>query len=353
MKILLVSGAGILPEQRIHRWKMVSSLYADLGRALRLLGHQTYFYVHPEALSENLPPNMTWIHPDHSHFGNVLDQFEPDFVFCWNGSSSGDQITASLAAASGAQMVYSEQGWFPQSNTIYFDMTGTNARCGTRHKSYKELSQKDRINFINARNNYIDGCNISHLYTAHNFRVAPPDPSKPIFVPLQDERDLNIVKDSPFKTMDAFLGYLSNTWPELQFRVRPHPKFPHPKLSYYSNVEMDDPKQAMFESLASCGMVMGINSTTLLESALLGKTVVAFGESLASGTGVFFDAKPGDAFNLENVEIKTSTSEAVLFFLLKKQFSRDSLSDPALVMKSKIFSEMRVIKERQNLHSWM
>jgi hypothetical protein len=353
MRILFVSGAGILPEQRINRWKMVSKLYSEMGGALRSLGHQTYYYVHPEAWDDALPPEMVWVHPDHEHFPHVLESFAPDFVFCWNGSSPGDLITATLAAAAGAKMLFSEQGWFPQSKTLYFDMTGTNARCSTRHKFYPALDDKSQSRFIKLRSDYLKAIGMEQLFDSTAFSIAPPDLSKPIFVPLQDERDLNIVQDAPFKKMDEFVGFLHERLPGMTLLVRPHPKFPNPHLSEYANVVIDDPKKPMFQSLSECGMVVGINSTTLLESALLGKTVVSYGESLATGSGLLCDLRPGDTLDPETIRVNSDTASSVLLALLKKQMPRNSLSSPIELMQSSVFSELRTSAGIKPLQAWI
>jgi hypothetical protein len=161
-------------------------------------------------------------------------------------------------------------------------------------------------------------------------------------VPLQDERDLNIVQDSPFKTMDEFVSFLARTYPDYRFVVRPHPKYPKPELGQYANVQLDNPKRPMFESLATCGMVVGINSTTLQESALLGYTVVSFGESLATGTGLFVDASPSNVpADLRTVRVKSNEAAAVLHHLLcVKQVERDQLDNPTVIMQSGMFKEL-------------
>ena len=154
-------------------------------------------------------------------------------------------------------------------------------------------------------------------YATKCFEITKPDPSKPVFVPLQDERDLNIVQDSPFRTMNEFVGFLVEKYPASRFIVRPHPKYPNPELGRYPNIELDNPKRPMFESLAVCGMVAGINSTTLLESALLGYTVVSFGESLATGTGLFWDYRYGSELEeLHSARVDSRNAAAVLNHLL-------------------------------------
>ncbi|MTH62038.1 hypothetical protein [Paracoccus litorisediminis] len=353
MRLLFVSGAGILPEQRVARWQMVSQLYASLGRAMQALGHQVYFYVHPEAMHEDLPKAATWCQPDHGHFGYVLESFAPDFVFCWNGWSPGDRITTAMAASANAKMIFSEQGWFPQKSKLYFDMTGTNARCGTRFSQFSKLDTAAREKFLIARAGYIQESQIGHLFDDATFRIQPPDMSLPVFVPLQDERDLNIVQDSPFRTMDEFVGYLAQKLPGMTLRVRPHPKYPDPKLTPRPGVVVDNPQKPMFQSLSECGLVMGINSTTLLESALLGKTVISFGESLATGTGLLCDLRPGEDINLSSLAIDIQTAEAVLAVLLEKQMPRTDLSNPVKVMQSALFRDMRRFVRKPSLHGWM
>jgi hypothetical protein len=342
MRVLFVIGAGILPEQRIKRWQMVSQLYAKLGRSFQRLGHQIYYFVHPEAYHEDVPRALTWLGEDHFHLPNVMDNFRPDFVFCWNGSSPGDVATATLAQAHGAKMVYSEQGWFPQASTLYFDLSGCNGKCGTKNRLYAELSPDEHKRFVAQRKAYIDRIGQAGRFSVDHFSITPPDAGKPIFVPLQDERDLNIIQDSPFKTMDEFVGFLARTYPSHRYVVRPHPKYPTPALSRYDNVELDNPKKPMFESLAACGMVAGINSTTLQESALLGFTVVSFGESLATGTGLFHDARPeAHPATLTGVRVDSQAAAAVLHHLVcVKQMERDQLDNPMVLMQAHMFKEL-------------
>ncbi len=342
MRILFVIGVGILPEQRIKRWQMAAQLYAKLGKAFQRLGHQVYYYVHPEAYHEDVPPSLSWQCEDHYHLPTILEKFEPDYVFCWNGSSAGDLTTSAIAHARGAKMVYSEQGWFPQATTLYFDMAGCNGKCGTKNRHYPKISPEEARRFLERRKMYIESIGQSNRYPVDAFRIMPPDLSKPVFLPLQDERDLNIVQDSPFRTMDEFVEVVSHRWPNLHFIVRPHPKYPNPKLRKYSNITLDNPKKPMFDTLAECGLVIGINSTTLLESALLGYTVLSFGESLATGTGLLVDVRP-DLMpeNLSDIRINYDEAESTLNHLLVvKQMFRDQLDNPLVLMQSSMFRDL-------------
>lgn len=342
MKILFVIGAGILPEQRIKRWQMVSKLYAKLGKSFLQLGHQIYYYIHPEAYDEDVPKHLTWLCEDHRQMDVVMENFNPDYVFCWNGSSAGDLTTTTIANKYGSKMIYSEQGWFPQKNTLYFDFTGCNGKCSTRNKDYAKLTPGQENMLYKMRAKWLSEIGEEDNYNTLSYEIKPIDLNKPIFVPLQDERDLNIVQDSYFKTMNDFLGFLSKNYPEQKFIARPHPKYPNPDLSNYPNIKLDNPKQPMFKTLSECGLVIGINSTTLLESALMGYSVVSFGESLATGTGLLHDARV-DNFpkELNSISIDIDKAKSVLYTLLcAKQMLREQLDDPLIIMRSLLFKEM-------------
>jgi hypothetical protein len=342
MRILFTSGVGILPEQRIKRWQMVTRLYGDLGRAFSAMGHQVFYAIHPDALTDDIPSASVWLMEDHKMLKSLVERFEPDYCFCWNGSSPADVVTASIVEGLGAKMVFSEQGWFPQKDSLYFDFNGCNGKCSTIAKTFPELSARQHEQLDSARASYIKSYVKLDHWCVEKYAQIPVDLAKPIFVPLQDERDLNIVQDSPFKTMFEFVTHLSKRYPKQRFIVRPHPKYPSPKLPIADNVIIDDPKRPMFDTLNECGLVIGINSTTLLESALLGYQVVSFGRSLATRTGLFVDVNsPDDKLELSSIVQNDVVAPAVLYHLLcVKQFLRDDLDKPGKIMRSNIFKEM-------------
>ena len=114
MNILFTVAPGISRDQRVHRWKMVSDLFSRLAKSFLQLGHRVHFYVHPEAVTESIKPFLLTVSEDHEFFGFIMDSFSPDFVFTWNGASTGDITTTTLATTYGAKMIYGEQGWFPK-----------------------------------------------------------------------------------------------------------------------------------------------------------------------------------------------------------------------------------------------
>jgi hypothetical protein len=345
MKILFSVGVGIFPEQRVDRWKMVARLFLELSKSFQTLGHQVFFVCHPEALIEELPAHLVWVGADHQHLDLLVERFGPDFVFTWNGSSPGDRVTATLATAMGAKMVFAEQGWMPQKDTLYFDFAGCNGSCSTQNRLWLAPAEAAKqAKFAEARRSFIAMTGFPNPIDPTQFEIRPFDLSRPIFVPLQDERDLNILLDSPFKTMQAFLQFLHDKLPDATFVVRPHPKYPNPRLETLTNVKLANPKKSMFEQLAGCGGVIGINSTTLIESAMLGYSVVSVGRSLATGTGLFMDWLPDDelsSMTLTSRHIDTAAAEGMLYHLLcEKQFLRKDLGDASKIMRASFFKDM-------------
>jgi hypothetical protein len=343
LRILFTVGLGILPEQRLNRWKMVSDLYGKLARSFLILGHEVYFVVHPEALTESIPYKLALISSDHSELPLTINKFKPDFLFVWNGSSPGDEATATIANALNVKVVFSEQGWFPQSESIYFDFSGCNGRCSTINTKFPVLTKQEELEFHQARQIYLSKFATDFESDRNSFCIQDPDLTKHIFVPLQDERDLNIIQDSPFKSMDDFLLYLTTTFPKVKFLVRPHPKYPAPHLSKYKNVKLSDPKKSLHYQLSKCGLVIGINSTVLLESALIGLPVVAYGQGLATGTGLFYDARADQNINLSRIswrDIRQTNMSFLYHLLCKKQIRRADLSNPTIIMKSDFFRSL-------------
>jgi len=352
MKILFAIGVGILPEQRVNRWQMVSMFYSQLGNSFKQLGHQIFYYVHPEALIDDIPKDHLIVSEDHNQFDYILQKFKPDFTFCWNGSSPGDVMTTTFACLTNSKMIYSEQGWFPQKSSVYFDFQGCNAKSSMANKKYLELNSSQRSQLIRCRNDYIREVHWVGGEEKDDFTHKTIDLNKPIFIPLQDERDLNIVQDSPFKSMNAFVSFLANKYPQFQFRVRPHPKFATPYLDSFDNVTLDNPKKPMFESLSECGLVIGINSTTLQESALLGFPVISFGKSLATGTGLFIDATDTNyPENLSELDRNLSEVESMLFEMLcKRQFWREDLGKANKVSNSWLYREMVLLNNWNKIY---
>ena len=248
-------------------------------------------------------------------------------------------------------MIYGEQGWFPQSDTLYFDFSGCNSRASIKNKDYS-LNKSDQT-IDDMENKLSDFGSSIGLKAVAPIGSIKPDLNLPILLPLQDERDTNILLDSPFKRMESFVEHILDLFPFNKILVRPHPHYTDVKLPNSDRIVILDTKESFSSQSSRCGLVIGINSTTLLESLLLGLPVVSFGKSLGSGCNVYYEA---DLYttseDIETYSPKRKSIVATLFKLVfHAQLKRDKLSDPAYIMNTSFFQEMCRLHNRHKLMS--
>ncbi len=134
---------------------------------------------------------------------------------------------------------------------------------------------------------------------------------------MQDESDTNITVASPFKKMSDFIKLLAEKYPSYNFVVRPHPSGKPDDLPQLNNVKYQDIKVDIYKDLHKYGLVMGINSTLLLESVLLGIPVCAFGVGIGTGTGVFYELDKNNLpEDFSEISINSDLAKSYLSFLI-------------------------------------
>ncbi|MFQ5429785.1 MAG: DapH/DapD/GlmU-related protein [Phycisphaerae bacterium] len=275
-RLIFAIALGIT--DRPERWEAVAGFFVTMGNTLREAGVDSWYVCHPAAARplSRVRKDRRIITEAHAGFERILKQARPDVVFIWNGGSDGDRITERLAAEADIPCRFGELGWFPQSKTLYFDTDGTNARSSIRRMDLSVRPVDPRLD------GWLDRWRQSQA-------AAPPDRSGYVFVPLQDERDLNITLASPYPTMDAFVSALAARFPSETLIVRPHPQFPDVRLTPHPRVEVRR-DGSLGSWLKHAVAVVGINSTVLIESLAWGKPTHAVGAGLASGLDVMFEA---------------------------------------------------------------
>ncbi len=274
-RILFAIALGIT--DRPERWTEIARFFVTMGNTLREAGVQSWYACHPKARGplSRAPKERRWISETHEGFDDLLERVRPDVVFIWNGGSNGDAVTSEKCRKYGIECRFGELGWFPQSQTVYFDAEGTNARSSIRRLDLSRVAVHPGFEAW-----------LADWRAGQN----PADPGERgyVFVPLQDERDLNITLASPYRTMDAFVSALSARFPQDRFIVRPHPQFTDVSLTRHENVEVRT-DGALHGWLRHADAVAGINSTALLEAVAWGKPVHAVGEGVATGLDVLHD----------------------------------------------------------------
>ena len=264
----------------------LTEFFVTMGNTLREAGVESWFVCNREAAAplSRVRRDQGFVRDDPRDFGDILDRVRPDMVFIWGGSTDADMLTRRMAEERGIPCRFAEVGWFPQSETIYFDAQGTNARSSIRELDLDGLTIDPRLD--------------DWLEQHHRVRAEPtPDRRGYILVPLQDVRDVNISKASPYETMDRFVSALATKFPEETFIVRPHPNFKHVHLAPYPNVEVRTDR-SIHPWLAHADAVVGINSTALLESLTYDKPTHSVGIGLSTGLDVMYEFEGVDGLTI-------------------------------------------------------
>jgi hypothetical protein len=318
-------------QDRPERWGGISRYYFNLASSLLRLGHRVVFAVNPKIRRRKTFSSYDCrAVADHSDLQRCLASEQFTHAFIWGGRLDADRQTRLCCEANGVKVLFSELGWFPQAGTVYFDDEGTNAEVSFNRKEYPDCSAGEHREFLLRRRRfYRSKAGLGFLSSPPPFSIARPDFSKPVLVPLQDESDTNITLASPFQRMSDFVEYLATSYSSLRFVVRPHPSSPPSvTLPKYANVHYQEGSVDVYRNMQDYGMVVGLNSTLLLESAMMNMPVVAFGSGIGTGTGVFHDATIGTlSADLSKVSIDSAKAEAYLAFLIgQRQFFKDDLA---------------------------
>lgn len=325
-------------QDRPERWGSVSGNYLRLAQALERMGHRVTFALHPSIRRRKSFARFHCVAvADHCEFASLLAEDCFTHAFIWGGRLPEDRATRSCLEQHGVKVVFSELGWFPQAGTVYFDQAGTNAEVSFNGQHYPMLQSAARKAFNKQRRAfYRRKAGLGWFASPPAFAIRPADLSKPILVPLQDESDTNITLASPFKRMAEFVDCLALTYPRYRFVVRPHPSAPVANLPKHANVSYQDSTVDVYRTMHGYGLVMGINSTLLLEAAMMNMPVVAFGRGIGTGTGVFHElsvqALPD---GLESICPETVLAEGYLAFLIgQRQLFKRELSSVSYVRGS-------------------
>jgi len=186
-------------------------------------------------------------------------------VFMKNGDWPGCKRLKDVCEEAGVEWSVFEVGWFPQKDYWHLDSEGTNANSSLMRDDLSWVGPPQYAKLKLLRKKYKKG------FTRK--------PRGYVLVPLQVESDTNIRLHSPFKRMQDFVRHCEKKFAGKPVVFKIHPKDPKVRLTgsgrnYIAHRES-------FVTLAQeASLVYGINSTCLLEAALLGIPVEAVGEGL-------------------------------------------------------------------------
>lgn len=205
---------------------------------------------------------VTFVNFHSSEAKRVLNGAEQ--VYIWNGAYGGnDGDVIHYAESVASNVTYCEIAWFPQSKFLYFDSEGTNGNSSLFDDPLDWLEEDDFRAAENLGVQYRDG------------RELTDDGY--ILVPLQLPGDQQILRWSPYRWMGSFIRDTREKFNGRKLIFRRHPK----DKKRYEDLNIGHEGEGNLKDLI-CGadMVYGINSTVLLEAALMGKEVESIGKCL-------------------------------------------------------------------------
>ena len=193
----------------------------------------------------------------------------PDFQNCklllmWNGAEPIHQPILERARQENIRILFVECGPIAQKNYYYIDEKGINAQSSLMDDDLSWVSEEhvDKLELF--RQAYLD-----------NRKWNPP--GKYIFVPLQIESDTNIIKNSPYKTMQSFINHCEEKFQDEYIIFKTHPLLPNLNYRIHGNNAII--RQGSFlDHIQEAKLVYGLTSTALLESTLMGVPTECIGD---------------------------------------------------------------------------
>jgi hypothetical protein len=194
-----------------------------------------------------------------------------NFMVIWGGNQCYAPLVTKLCEAKGIPKIYIEWGMLPQRDHFFIDPYGF---CG------------DSI--LNKNLDWINNDDINLLYNKREelqkkYIIENQDY---IFVPLQLNNDSQVLYYTKYKNMNEFINDLVIMYPDDKIVLKVHPKAgvePHALFDSLNenikskNIVIMDKDQDFLQLASKAKLVVGLTSTTLYESAILGKNVISMG----------------------------------------------------------------------------
>lgn len=215
-------------------------------------------------------------------FFDPITRFDPDVVIVFNGYHPS--IVGAMAVLKRKYKVFHcETGWLPQYNRAYLDtdMGYGGAISSGFFKSPGGINKTDGQEEI-----------LRSLRERYSPKPLPPSiPDRFILVPLQLEHDISIHKDSPyFKLMRALVGFVLKNTRGIPIIVRQHPLgLSRIQFNDWNRIPDDSRVQVIYSDesavstndlAAKATMIIGLNSTSLMEALVHYKPILQFANNM-------------------------------------------------------------------------
>jgi capsule polysaccharide modification protein KpsS len=182
-------------------------------------------------------------------------------VFMWNGEEHNHPIIKKICNENGITYSVLEVGFFPQKEFYIIDKKGINANSSIMTQKIS-VTPEDIAFYEEFRLKYLAGRTWKQT-------------NKYILVPMQLPSDTNVMLHSPIKSMQDFINHVEEKFRDKKIIFKRHPLDGReykvsPRNEYITGGNILDVAQ-------DAEMVYGINSTSLLETSMLGVPTVSIG----------------------------------------------------------------------------
>jgi hypothetical protein len=232
-------------------------------------------------------------------------------ILVWNGTFDYQQSFLKIAKnLTSHKLNFMEVAWFDQKDNVYIDPLGVNGDSLLSITRPPELSMKE-VERVNA---------FTYEYTKKHPEVKSNGKLK-VLVPLQVDTDSNIINHSPFKSMLEFITFLENWLPKdnIEVIIRAHPKAKYEyELKSTRTDFIVDTSGDIKDKIANADIIIGINSTVLLQSLAFYKGVIAFGDGIFNASSSIIKMDLSSDFTYPKMDVYES-QKLISFLAFSKQ----------------------------------
>lgn len=185
-------------------------------------------------------------------------------VFVWNGAHPVFQPVVKACKKAGIPLKILEVAWFPQKKYYFLDPTGINCRSSIMSDDLKWVGDRQFER--------LEKLKISHL------KGKVWKGGGKVLAPLQLESDMNWVLDGGVGSMQDFIDHVQDRFGKENVIFKRHPKDKRDYMVH--NIEKGGD---LLDMISEASLVYGVNSTSLLEAALMGAPVKSVGGGYLRG----------------------------------------------------------------------
>lgn len=273
----------------------------------RPLGYRKVFDFEFSDYNKNHFLSFDWIKNKDRLISSIL-RYKPHFLLFHNGAHPSYQAVLKEIKSLNIPIIYSELGWLPQRNHVYFDDLGVNGAS--------RISKEDFFDIFSE--------NVVPL-SFHDFIHGKT------LLALQNENDTNIINFSDrFKKNESLIRYVfSQIGNKTKLLVKPHPL----DKNDYSSVVSELGGELIVggsvdEILGTVDSVVALNSTLLIEALRYPVNIYCLGLGILNNKKVVFDCTSAELSDIWKDKYFNfgPARDNLLDFFMKKQVNVFELS---------------------------